>query len=66
MGYDGQMKMAKYDQIKINLVQNRKENCHDDHIPGFNLKGNGSTVFSVCRFTRIYEYESLLNIHNTF
>ena len=26
--------------------ENRKENCHHDHIP-FNLKGNGIIVFSV-------------------
>ena len=26
--------------------ENRKENCHHDHIP-FNLKGNGTIVFSV-------------------
>ena len=32
--------------IKFNLVQNRKENCHHDHI-SFNLKGNGNIVFSV-------------------
>ena len=28
------------------LVQNRKENCHHDHIP-FKVKGNGNIVFSV-------------------
>ena len=33
-------------QIELHLVQNRKENCHHDHIP-FNLKGNGNIVFSV-------------------
>ena len=27
-------------------IQNRKENCHHDHIP-FNLKGIGNIVFSV-------------------
>ena len=26
--------------------ENRKENCHHDHIP-FNVKGNGNIVFSV-------------------
>ena len=31
--------------MKFHLVQNRKENCHHDHIP-FNVKGNGSIVFS--------------------
>ena len=30
------------------LVQNRKENCHHDHIP-FNVKGDENTVFSVGR-----------------
>ena len=33
--------------MEFHLVQNRKENCHHDHIP-FNLKGNGILVFSVC------------------
>ena len=33
-------------QMEFNLVQNRKENCHHDHIP-FNVKGNGILVFSV-------------------
>ena len=33
-------------QMEFHLVQNRKENCHHDHIP-FNLKGNGNIVFSV-------------------
>ena len=28
-------------QGEFNLVQNRKKNCHDNHIP-FNLKGNAS------------------------
>ena len=34
-------------QMEIHLVQNRKENCHHDHIP-FNVKGIGSIVLSVC------------------
>ena len=33
-------------QMDFHLVQNRKENCHHDHIP-FNVKGNGNIVFSV-------------------
>ena len=33
-------------EMEFHLVQNRKENCHHDHIP-FNVKGNGNTVFSV-------------------
>ena len=33
-------------QMEFHLVQNRKENCHHDHIP-FNLKGIGILVFSV-------------------
>ena len=33
-------------QMEFHLVQNRKENCHYDHIP-FNVKGNGRIVFSV-------------------
>ena len=30
--------------------ENRKENCHHDHIP-FNKEGNGNIVFSVHRFS---------------
>ena len=33
-------------QMEFHLVQDRKENCHHDHIP-FNVKGIGSIVFSV-------------------
>ena len=32
--------------MEFHLVQNRKENCHPDHIP-FKLKGNWILVFSV-------------------
>ena len=35
--------------MKFHLVQNRKGNCHHNHIP-FNLKGNGILVFSVYNF----------------
>ena len=35
-------------QMEFHLVQNRKENCHHDHIP-FNVKGNGYIVLSVYR-----------------
>ena len=35
-------------QMDFHLVQNRKENCHHDHIP-LNFKGNGNKVFSVQR-----------------
>ena len=31
---------------QFHSVQNRKENCHHDHIP-FNLKGYGNIIFSV-------------------
>ena len=33
-------------RMKFYLFQNRKENCHHDHIP-LNLTGNGNIVFSV-------------------
>ena len=33
-------------QMDFHLVQNRKKNCHHDHIP-FNVKGNANIVFSV-------------------
>ena len=36
-------------RMEFYLVQNRKEYCHHDHIP-FNVKENGSIVFSVCRY----------------
>ena len=35
-------------QMGFHMVQNRKENCHYDHIP-FNVKGNGNIVFSFIR-----------------
>ena len=42
-------------QMEFHLVQNRKENCHHDHIP-FNLKGNRNIVFSV--YTQLYHLSS--------
>ena len=33
-------------QMEFHLLQNRKENCHQDYNP-FNLKGNGIRIFSV-------------------
>ena len=39
MGYDrGDNFLSILNQMELNLVQNRKENCHNDHIP-FNVKG---------------------------
>ena len=38
--------MDQMNQLEFHMVQNRKENCHHDHIP-FNVKGNGNIVFSV-------------------
>ena len=32
-------------QMEFHLIQNRKENCHHDHIP-FNVKGNVNIAFS--------------------
>ena len=48
MGYDrgDSFPFDFLNQMDFNLVQNRKENCHHDHIP-FNVKGNGNIVFSV-------------------
>ena len=47
-------------QMEFHLCsENRKENCHHDHIP-FNVKGNGNIVFSVyiyvykCHISYIY------------
>ena len=41
-------------QIEFHLVQNRKENCHHDHIP-FNVKGIGSIFFSAYTGTPLSE-----------
>ena len=38
--------LSIWNQMDFHLVQNRKENCHHDHIP-FNVKGNGNEVFEV-------------------
>ena len=47
MGYDcGDSFPLHLNQMEFHLVQNRKENCHHDHIP-CNMKGNGNIVFSV-------------------
>ena len=35
--------------MELHLVQNRKENCHHDHIP-FIVKRKLNLVFSVCNF----------------
>ena len=42
----GKKHQENYISISLHLVQNRKENCHHDHIQ-FNVKGNGNIVFSV-------------------
>ena len=41
-------------QMEFHLVQNRKENCHHDHIP-FNVRGNGILVFSVYTKCQLYD-----------
>ena len=47
MGYDrGDSFPFDFKSNGVPLVQNRKENCHHDHIP-LNLKGIGNIVFSV-------------------
>ena len=38
--------LSNLNQLELHLAQNRKENCHHDHIP-FNVKGNENVVFSV-------------------
>ena len=44
MGYDsGDSFPFDLNQMEIHLVQDRKENCHHDHIP-FNVKENGNIV----------------------
>ena len=46
MGYDrgDSFPFDFLNQINFYLVQNRKENCHNDHIP-FNVKEIGNTSF---------------------
>ena len=48
MGYDrgDSFPFNFLNQMEFNLVQNRTENCHHDHIQ-FNAKGNGNIIFSV-------------------
>ena len=47
MGYDRGGNFLFFNEPnEIHLVQNRKENCHHDHIP-FDVKGNGNIVFSL-------------------
>ena len=41
--------------MEFHLVQNRKENCHRDHIP-FNFKGNRILVFSVYIINSMQKY----------
>ena len=38
--------LSIWNRLDFQLVQNRKGNCHHDHIP-FNVKGNGNRVLSV-------------------
>ena len=45
--------------MELYLVQNRKESCHNDHIP-FNFKGNGILVFSVYKTIPPWFLSSLL------
>ena len=47
--FDFEPNGSNLNQMEFHLVQNRKENCHDNHIP-FNVKRNGNIVhlFSVC------------------
>ena len=42
----GKLSPRSYPKYGFHLVQNRKENCHHNHIL-FNIKGNRSIVFSV-------------------
>ena len=51
----GQFSFLILNQMEFHLAQNRKENCHHDHIPS-NLKGNGNIVFSVYIHICIYLY----------
>ena len=40
--------LSIFNQMELHLVQNRKKNCHHDHIL-FKLKGIGNIAFSVFR-----------------
>ena len=53
----GAVFLSNLNQMEIHLVQNRKENCHHNHIP-FNLKGNGNIVFSVYMLHIVGIYEA--------
>ena len=46
--------------------ENRKENCHHDHIP-FNVKGNGNIVFSMqVNMRRIHKHAATeFAVHGT-
>ena len=62
MGYDrGDSFLSILNHMDFHLVQNRKENCHHDHIP-FNMEGNGIRVFSVYRANSIWGW----SIEQTF
>ena len=50
------------DQMDFHLPQDRKENCHHDHIP-FNLTGNGILVFSVQTVRRTAVREAGVSWH---
>ena len=51
--------------MEFHLVQNRKENCHRDHIP-FNVRGNGNIILSVQRapISRIAVRETGVSRHH--
>ena len=53
MGYDrGDSFLFDFEPNGISFgSENRKENCHHDHIP-FNVKGNGNRVFSMLNSKR--------------
>jgi len=51
-------------QMEIYLVQNRKENCHHDHI-SFDVKGNGNIEFlSVPYYDRLRYFYTIMFTHS--
>ena len=53
--YDGSS-IKFLNQMEYNLFQNRKVNCHLNHIP-FNLKENEFTVFLIKKWKNIEKIE---------
>ena len=58
----GTVFLSILNQMHFHLVQNRKENCHYDHIL-FNMKGIGNIVFSVQTWKKNTSFVELEKIY---